>query len=141
MPIQFFTEDIPFHLRNKNAIRQWIQKEWTKKQPEKKLTINYIFCSDSYLLNINKQFLAHNYYTDIITFDNSTSEKNTISDIFISIDRVIENAKTHQVSFTAELYRVLIHGVLHLSGLKDKTAAEASKMRAAEDAALKYAPF
>ena len=86
--------------------------------------LNYIFCSDEYLLNINIEHLNHDYYTDIITFDNSDEPKKIESDIFISIDRVNENCSEHHVSPENELHRVMIHGVLHLLGFKDKTEEE-----------------
>ena len=98
--------------------------------------INYIFCSDDYLLTINQEHLNHDYYTDIITFDLSEKENNIESDIFISIDRVKENAKNNHVKFHIELYRVLIHGVLHLLGFNDKNEEEKLIMREKEDACL-----
>jgi rRNA maturation RNase YbeY len=98
--------------------------------------ISYIFCTDEELLSINKQYLNHNTYTDIITFD--YTEKKIISgDIFISVERVKENAKKFNTKFSDELLRVMAHGILHLLGMKDKTPAEATKMRKAEDAVIK----
>ena len=98
--------------------------------------INYIFCSDDYLLEINKTYLNHDYYTDIITFPYRQDDV-VESDIFISLDRVLENSTELNVSFEDELHRVIVHGVLHLCGLKDKSDEEASRMRKAEDEALK----
>lgn len=98
-------------------------------------SISYIFCSDTYLLDINKQYLDHDYFTDIITFD-YTEETFLSGDMFISIDRVIENANTYNVSFLNELYRVIVHGLLHLCGYKDKSDSDASIMRSKEDEAL-----
>lgn len=95
--------------------------------------LNYIFCTDEYLLNINREYLEHDYYTDIITFDNSEEEGTIESDIFISIDRVNENASGMNVPFDKELLRVLCHGLLHLVGFKDKTEEEAQIMRSKED--------
>jgi|TARA_B110000091_G_scaffold117098_1_gene126246 probable rRNA maturation factor len=98
--------------------------------------ISVILCSDDYLLDVNNKYLDHNYYTDIITFD--YTEKDVVGgDLFISYDRVKENAKQEGVLIQQELRRVMVHGVLHLLGLKDKTKKEASIMRAAEDVALK----
>ncbi|MEZ7836721.1 MAG: rRNA maturation RNase YbeY [Flavobacteriales bacterium] len=98
--------------------------------------ISVILCSDDYLLGVNNKYLDHNYYTDIITFD--YTEKDVVGgDLFISYDRVKENAKQEGVLIQQELRRVMVHGVLHLLGLKDKTKKEASIMRAAEDVALK----
>lgn len=99
---------------------------------------NYIFCSDEYLLGINKQFLDHDYYTDIITFDNSEEEGDIESDIFISLDRVKENAENENVSFEEELTRVIAHGMLHLVGFKDKTEVEATEMRIQEETYLSF---
>ena len=94
--------------------------------------INYIFCSDEYLLNINKQYLKHDYYTDVIYFD--YSEENIISgDIFISVDTVKDNAKEYDVEFEKELARVMVHGVLHFIGYKDKTDEDAKQMRQKEN--------
>lgn len=98
-------------------------------------SISYIFCSDTYLLDINKQYLDHDYFTDIITFD-YTEETFLSGDMFISIDRVIENANTYNVSFLNELYRVIVHGLLHLCGYKDKSDSDAILMRSKEDEAL-----
>ena len=97
---------------------------------------NYIFCSDDYLLEVNREYLNHDYYTDIITFDNSDEEGIIESDIFISIDRIKDNAQKHEVSFENELLRVMAHGLLHLCGFKDKTEEEATEMRNAENKAL-----
>ncbi len=103
-----------------------------KSEKKNKGEISFIFCSDKYLLEINKEYLQHDYYTDVITFD--YSENNIISgDIFISIDRVKENADTYKVSFENELYRVMLHGVLHLVGYNDKTKEEQKIMRQKED--------
>lgn len=98
--------------------------------------INYIFCSDEYLLAINQEHLDHDYYTDIITFDLSDGSNRIESDIFISIDRVAENAKEQKIDFFDELKRVMIHGVIHLTGQGDKTEQEIIDMRKKEDASL-----
>ena len=129
--ITFFSETISFALPNEHIISEWISDTISKE--EKTATeLSYIFCTDDYLHNINLTYLNHDTYTDIITFD--YTEKNQISgDIFISIDRVKENAVTYRKTFENELHRVIIHGVLHLLGYKDKTADEAETMRAKED--------
>ena len=98
--------------------------------------ISYIFCSDDYLLDINKTYLKHDFYTDIITFD-YTDAKKISGDLYISIDRVRDNAQELNLGFEQELHRVIIHGVLHLLGLKDKTEEEAKEMRKAEEECLK----
>ncbi|SMO53391.1 rRNA maturation RNase YbeY [Solitalea koreensis] len=132
MAISFFTEDIKFDLKNKLAVKKWIQA--TAKAEGKKLKeINYIFCSDEYLLNINQTYLDHDTYTDIVTFDNSEKEGEIISDIFISVERTRENAQKFSVPEIDELHRVMIHGVLHLCGYKDKTDAQQKLMREKED--------
>ena len=99
--------------------------------------LQYVFCSDKYLLDINKTFLKHNYYTDIISFDLSEHKGTLIADVYISIDRVKENAKTLKVPYKQELLRVLFHGALHFCGYKDKKPAEAKKMRSMEDKWIK----
>ncbi len=99
--------------------------------------LTIIFCSDNYLLQMNKDFLQHDYFTDIITFD--LSESNTsaiIGEIYISVDTVKENAITHQTTFEQEIHRVIFHGVLHLCGYKDKTKKEVSLIRKKEDDCL-----
>ncbi len=94
--------------------------------------LSFVFCTDDYLLEVNKKFLNHDYYTDIITFD--YNESNRVSgDFIISLDRVKENALTHQCTFQLELFRVIIHGVLHLLGFSDKTKIQKKKMRDLED--------
>ena len=132
--IIFHTEDIEFALENENFIKLWLSKIIGL---ESKITgeINYIFCSDTYLHKINLEHLNHDTYTDIITFD--YVENGIISgDIFISIDRVKENALTFEVDFNQELNRVMAHGVLHLIGFKDKNSQDQTKMSLEEDKAL-----
>ena len=129
--ILFNSEEIDFSLPNEQSIIKWVESTINA---EGKILgeISYIFCDDKYLHNINLEYLQHDTYTDIITFD--YTEMNIISsDIFISIDRIKENAKTFTNSFDNELHRVIIHGVLHLLGYKDKSAADAKMMRAKED--------
>ena len=117
----------------KNNIASLLKKEGVKSSH-----IQYIFCSDEYLLDINKQFLQHDYYTDIITFDLSDNASILLEgEIYISIDRVKDNAKSQQTDWKEELKRVLYHGVLHLCGYKDKTPKDEKQMRAKEDEYLK----
>ena len=134
MAIQFsFQTNYP--LKSRTKIKQWI-KQVIEAKGKKTGNITYIFCDDEYLLEVNKQYLKHDYYTDVITFD--YVENDLISgDIFISTDRVRENALAFGSSETEELHRVIIHGALHLLGLKDKSEKEASHMRQAENEALK----
>ncbi|MES2430229.1 MAG: rRNA maturation RNase YbeY [Bacteroidota bacterium] len=107
------------------------------KEKKKLQHLSYIFCSDDYLLEVNKNFLKHDYYTDIITFDLSESPKAITGDIYISIDRVRDNAKQEGVSINHELHRVIFHGALHLCGYKDKKPTEQKLMRSKEDLYLK----
>ncbi|MFN8166376.1 MAG: rRNA maturation RNase YbeY [Bacteroidia bacterium] len=129
--INFFKET-PFRLNKQLALRKWILKA-AKTEGYKIENINYIFCSDKYLRKINKQYLNHDYNTDIITFDNTMPGENLEADIFISVDRVKANAKSYNVSFDNELHRVIIHGLLHLTGYTDKSPKKAEEMRARED--------
>src|SRR4051812_6213909 len=125
--ITFFEEDIRYTLKNKTKVRQWI-KETIVAEGYELDELTYIFCSDAYLLQINQQYLDHDTYTDIITFDNSSEKGRITGDIFISIDRIKENAVKFDQSVTDELHRVIIHGTLHLLGYKDKSPADNKKM-------------
>ena len=131
----FFFQDVKISLDQRTALKSFIQSIF-KKEGKKLESINYIFVTDKALLDINRQFLQHDFYTDIITFDLSASEE-TQAEIYISVDRVRDNAFQHQVSFKSELHRVIFHGVLHLCGYKDKSKAESEKMRNMEEAYLK----
>lgn len=134
--INFIEEDASISfLKKKEPLKTWI-KDVIKNHQHIPVKINYIFCSDEYLLEINKQYLAHDYYTDIITFDNSEYEGEVEADIFVSIDRIKDNAKTLNETFEREFHRVLIHGVLHLLGFKDKTEEEEILMRENENKCL-----
>jgi probable rRNA maturation factor len=133
--ISFNNQSIAFKFKGKTKIKQWI-KTITEKEKHKVGTINYIFCTDDELLEINVKHLNHNTLTDIITFD-YTEGKTINSDIFISIERVLENAEKFKVTFDEEFHRVMIHGILHLCGYKDKSKVDAELMRKKENAALK----
>jgi len=134
MNINFFSEDVDLPEIDFSKIKEWIS-EVVSGYNKSVGDLNYIFCSDDYLLKINKEYLQHDYYTDIITFN--YCEENIISgDIFISLDRVSENADEFNTNDT-ELYRVIIHGVLHLVGFEDHTDEEKQEMRNAEDTALR----
>ena len=134
--IQFFTEDIEFELSNGEQITDWIAQVVYREKYEIE-SLNYIFCVDDYLHHLNVQHLNHDTLTDIITFPYHNADDVVIqSDIFISIERVRENAEKFEVSFERELHRVIIHGALHLCGFKDKTEEEAKNMRRKEDEAL-----
>jgi len=138
--INFFSEKIPFQLRQKQAIRLWIQAV-ARKAKKNCGDINFIFCSDKYLLSLNRDYLKHNYFTDIITFSNSTDKQTISGDVYISIERVRENARSFHSSVKDELHRVMIHGVLHLSGFNDKTQAESLMMRGMENKMLSLRTF
>ncbi|HHT03091.1 MAG TPA: rRNA maturation RNase YbeY [Bacteroidales bacterium] len=126
------TKDI---LSKKNKIKAWI-KSVVEKKGMKVGDISYIFCKDEYLLDINQNYLNHDDFTDIISFDYSDKDK-VAGDLFISVERVMENSQNLNQEFEQELYRVIIHGVLHLLGLKDKTKAQEKEMRKAEEECLK----
>jgi probable rRNA maturation factor len=130
--IQFFTEDIEFKLKTPRKVSSWI-KATIESEGKELGGINFIFCSDEYLVQINIEYLDHNTYTDIITFDNSEEEGTIEGDIFISIDRIRENASSFNKTQTDELHRVIIHGVLHLIGYLDKKPADKKLMTAKED--------
>ena len=134
--IQFFNEDVRYVLKNKTEIRLWLVK-CAKRNQKKIASLNFIFCSDLFLKKINLQYLNHNYLTDIITFPTSgPGDKIVSGDIYISIDRVKENADTYGVRISDELQRVMVHGLLHLCGHKDKTSKDQLEMRKQEDASL-----
>jgi rRNA maturation RNase YbeY len=138
--INFFYEDTSFILDTPALTSQWVFDiiQYHSFDIE---AINFIFCSDDYLLEINRSYLDHDYYTDIITFDNRESVGDPMeSDIFISIDRVEENANGLHLPADRELHRVLIHGILHLLGWNDKTAEQKQAMREKEEACLSLHP-
>ena len=137
--ITFHNEDIKFNLKNKRLLKSWI-KDSTQNENCSVGNLTYVFCSDEHLLNMNKEHLNHNYYTDIITF-NYNVEKQISGDFFISIDRVDENANQQNSKFTDELHRVLIHGVLHLVGYNDKTDLQQAEMTSKEDYYLNLRPL
>lgn len=135
MAINFFTEDIKFELSQKLKRKKWL-KRLAETEGFQIQELNYIFCSDEYLYQVNMEYLNHDDYTDIITFDNSEQEKLIEGDIFISIDRVRENAEKHQQTEERELSRVISHGIFHLVGYKDKSDSETKQMRAKEEFAI-----
>jgi len=132
MSISFNQADSKVTLANKVALKSFIEKR-VKKEGFSIETLTYVFCSDKYLLKMNKDFLSHNYYTDIISFDLSETPGNLIGEVYISVDRVKDNAKTHGTSLKEELHRVIFHGVLHFCGYKDKKPVDTKKMRQMED--------
>lgn len=130
--VNFSNADTNYRVRDKKKITHLI-KELFNIESQGLQSINYIICTDKYLLDINKKFLHHDFYTDIITFDLSDIPDQTISEIYISIDRVKENATTINVNEQIELLRVIIHGALHLCGYNDKRKSEITIMREKED--------
>ena len=140
--VRFFSEDIPFNLKGKRKISKWL-KTVAALEGYALGEMNYIFCSDQYLLDINKKFLGHDYLTDIITFDNSEDflmekgREGVSADIYISIDTVRANGESYGEGFERELLRVIAHGLLHLIGYDDVTESKQKKMRAAENRCLK----
>jgi probable rRNA maturation factor len=130
--IDFHNQDISFKLSNPRKTKLWI-KAAIKDEGYRLNQVNYIFCSDEYLREMNIEYLNHKTYTDIITFDNSDEKGQIEGDIFISIDRVRENAIKLKTEFSDELRRVLIHGILHLIGYSDKSARKKAEMRKRED--------
>ena len=138
--IHFFTEDSDFELPEESITLEWIHHILTAHEREAE-NINFIFCSDAYLLDINRTYLDHDYLTDIITFDNAEYEDDPLeSDIFISVDRVKDNATDLDIPFIKELHRVIAHGLLHLLGWNDKTDEQKVAMRQKEEACLSLHP-
>ena len=138
--IRFFKEDCSVVLKNKAQLRDWFINT-SRAEGNRIKELNYVFCSDAYLLEMNQSYLNHDTYTDIITFDNSETDENVLGDIFISIDRIKENAKNFGVSETDELHRVMIHGLLHLLGYGDKSKTEKAKMTEKENHYLALRSF
>lgn len=131
-PITFFKEGVSFRMNKQEALRKWITLA-AKKEGYNIEQLNYIFCSDRYLKKMNVSYLNHNYYTDIITFDNSVEKKKIIGDVFISIDTIKYNATEYKTTFENELARVMIHGLLHLVGYSDRSPKDQKKMSSMED--------
>ncbi|AEE50401.1 rRNA maturation RNase YbeY [Haliscomenobacter hydrossis] len=133
-PISFFAEEIYFEPANPELLRRWIE-EIVSREKRELIFINYVFCDDPYLLKLNQEYLQHDTLTDIITFpyhDPPIVE----GDVFISVDRIHDNAHQFGVTFEQELHRVMIHGVLHLCGYPDKAPEEKARMTEKEDEAL-----
>lgn len=139
--ISYYSEETPFVLKHKRLVSKWLKGMATINNHSVG-TLNYIFCSDRYLLDINRKFLGHDYLTDIITFDNASDytgiyPEGTLSgDIYISIDTVRYNADAYGEGFERELHRVIAHGLLHLIGFDDTSKELQKEMRAQEDKAL-----
>lgn len=130
--ISIFTEDLPKDIKGKRVVYQKVKELISRETGKKVGAINIIFCSDSYLLEINQKYLQHDTFTDIVTFD-YCDDKFIAGDIYISLDRVEENAIKYKESFEREFHRVIFHGILHLLGYGDKSKEEEKEMRAKED--------
>ncbi|MDG1765571.1 MAG: rRNA maturation RNase YbeY [Flavobacteriales bacterium] len=132
--VHFFNEDVSYVLKDKMKLKNWVKI--MIEQHQKSLgEVNFVFCSDEYLHEMNVEYLQHDTLTDIITFD--YCDGNTVSgDLFISVDRVKDNASDLKIKLTDELHRVMIHGVLHLIGFKDKSQQDAATMRSQEEKSL-----
>lgn len=133
--VRFFSNDVQTSLRNRSTLKEFI-KSIFKKENKRLDFINYIFCSDKNLLTINKKFLNHDFYTDVITFNLSENNKHISAEVYVSLDRVRDNAKKNGASLTSELHRVLFHAALHLCGYDDKKKIEIERMRKKEDELL-----
>ncbi|SDB86799.1 rRNA maturation RNase YbeY [Williamwhitmania taraxaci] len=138
MAISFYSEDTNYCLKNRRLLANWV-KSCIANEGKKCGDISFIFCSDDHLLSINRQYLQHDYYTDVITFDYCTGDI-VSGDIFVSVDTVRENSALFNKAFLDELHRVIIHGILHLCGHGDKSDQDASKMRLLEDNSLNLLP-
>jgi rRNA maturation RNase YbeY len=136
MKVRFNYADRKLSFRPKSSLKQLVQNIFTSEQVEADC-VDYIFCSDEYLLEINRTALNHDYYTDIITFPLNANGEPIQAEIYVSIDRVKDNASIHNTSFSKELARVIAHGALHLCGYKDKTKADIALMREKEGAYIK----
>lgn len=134
MAIRFSSQNESFELPEASNVKKWIA-EVVNRRGKSVGNISYLFCDDEYMLGVNRQYLDHDTYTDIITFDYVVADLIS-GDIFISVDRVVENAQQFGVEFERELHRVIIHGVLHLLGQGDKTDDDAHEMRRQEEEAL-----
>ena len=134
--VQFYSLNRSPVLRERNRLKLFIENLFMAEK--KKLgNLSFIFCSDEHLLSINKDFLKHDFYTDVITFDLSSSKNETEGEVYLSVDRIKDNANKLGVSFKEELHRVFFHGALHLCGYKDKSKTDQQQMRLAENKYLK----
>lgn len=139
MAVSFHSEQIDFKVSDENAVAGWLQ-EVCISEGKTLVEVSYILCSDDYLLEMNRKYLNHDYYTDVITFDYCEAD-DVSGDVFISIDRVSENAENVGVSEEDELHRVMVHGLLHLLGYHDKKVIDKEQMTAKEDFYLSLRSF
>jgi probable rRNA maturation factor len=137
MPARFYEQEVKAAMKDKRKLSAFLdQLVHTHLEGVKKIALNYIFCNDAYLLGINKEYLDHDTFTDIITFDLSEGPKDLTGEIYVSIERVKENAAKFKATYTEELHRVIFHGALHLCGFKDKKEADQKIMRQMENSCL-----
>lgn len=137
MPARFYEQEIKSGLKDKRKLSIFLDELAHRHLSNvKKVALNYIFCTDAFLLDINRQYLDHDTFTDIITFDLSESDKELIGEIYISIERIKENAEKFKTTYADELHRVIFHGALHLCGFKDKKPADQKLMREMENICL-----
>ena len=136
MTINFFFQETTVYLTERHKLKSFIKKLF-KREKKNLSALNYIFCTDKYLLDINRRFLKHDYYTDIITFNLSDHPQTIEGEVYISNDRVRDNAKKIHTSIKDELHRVIFHGALHLCGYNDKTTNGKKAMTSAENKYLK----
>ena len=134
MAVSFYTEGVEMPNINKTSVRNWIKKV-TELHSKRLGAVSYIFCDDNKILEVNQNYLKHDYFTDIITFDYTEGDKIS-GDLFISLDTVRTNAEQFAQDYETELHRVIIHGILHLCGINDKGPGEREIMEAEENAAL-----
>jgi len=130
--IHFFYQTNGFSFRNRNLVKDFL-RDLLKREQTQATEIRVIFCTNDQLLEINRQFLNHDYYTDIITFNLSAKREPVNAELYLSIDRIKDNAQSANTTFKRELHRVIFHGVLHLCGYNDKSSQQIKKMRERED--------
>lgn len=130
--ISFFTADVTYQVRSRTGLRQWLNAV-ARSESRVIRSVSIILCSDEYLYEMNVRYLQHKNYTDIITFDQGSTDREIYGELYISIDRVRDNAKTLGLPIREELHRVMVHGLLHLCGYGDKTTAAKKKMTSKED--------
>ncbi len=136
--VKFYEHNVSSKLKDRRKLSAFLDKmvsSYLKKI--EKIQLTYVFCDDEYLLEINKQFLNHDTFTDIVTFDLSGNKSELVGEIYISVDRIAENAEKFSTTYQNELHRVIFHGALHLCGFKDKAKDDITKMRNKENACLK----
>jgi len=130
--VHFYFEKVGLTLKERGKLKCFINSLIAKEKKNLN-NLNYIFCNDNALLEINRKYLNHNFYTDVISFDLSSSRKEILADIYISVDRIRENAKSFKITLEEELHRVMLHGLLHLCGYNDKTEVQRQLIRKKED--------